>query len=82
MQVVHSCCAGLDVHKKSVYACVLKCGSDGDKQRQVRSFSTMTQDLLGLGDWLREAGVTHVAMEATGVYWRRHLSIKLCLKCS
>ena len=41
---------GLDVHKKSVYACVLKCGSDGDKQRQVRSFSTMMQDLLALGD--------------------------------
>jgi len=69
MQVVHSCCAGLDVHKKSVY-CVLMFGSDGRKQKQVRSFSTMTKDLLALGDWLKEAGVTHVAMEATGVYWR------------
>jgi transposase len=70
MQVVHSCCAGLDVHKKSVYACVIRCHEDGRKQQQIRSFSTMTQDLLALGDWLREAGVTHVAMEATGVYWR------------
>lgn len=70
MQVVHPCCAGLDVHKKSVYACVLKFGRDGRKQQQVRSFSTMTKDLLALGDWLKEAGVTHVAMEATGVYWR------------
>jgi transposase len=70
MQVVHSCCAGLDVHKKSVYACVIECGEDGQKKQQIRSFSTMTEDLLGLGDWLREAGVTHVAMEATGVYWR------------
>ena len=70
MQVVHSCCAGLDVHKKSVYACVVKFASNGTKQQEVRSFSTMTQELLALGDWLREAGVTHVAMEATGVYWR------------
>jgi transposase len=70
MQVVHSRCAGLDVHKKSVYACVLKFGDDGRKQQQVRSFSTMTKDLLALGDWLKESGVTHVAMEATGVYWR------------
>jgi transposase len=70
MQVVHSRCAGLDVHKKSVYACVLKFGDDGRKQQQVRSFSTMTKDLLALGDWLKKSGVTHVAMEATGVYWR------------
>jgi len=70
MQVVHSCCAGLDVHKKSVYACVIRCDSDGRKHQQIRSFSTMTQDLLALGDWLKEAGATHVAMEATGVYWR------------
>jgi transposase len=69
MQVVHSCCAGLDVHKKSVYACVLK--ADGkSRQHEVRSFSTITRDLLQLADWLKEAGVTHVAMEATGVYWR------------
>ena len=70
MQVVHSCCAGLDVHKKSVYACVIRCDADGRKHQQIRSFSTMTQDLLALGDWLKEAGATHVAMEATGVYWR------------
>ncbi len=70
MQVVHSCCAGLDVHKKSVYACVIRCDEDGRKHQQIRSFSTMTQDLLKLGDWLKEAGATHVAMEATGVYWR------------
>jgi len=70
MQVVHSCCAGLDVHKKSVYACVIRCDEDGKKQQQIRTFSTMTQDLLALGDWLKESGVTDVAMEATGVYWR------------
>lgn len=70
MQVVHSCCAGLDVHKKSIYACVMRREGGGRKQQEIRSFSTMTRDLLALGDWLKESGVTHVAMEATGVYWR------------
>jgi transposase len=70
MQVVHSCCAGLDVHKKSVYACVIRCDQNGKKHQEVRTFSTMTRDLLMLADWLKESGVTHVAMEATGVYWR------------
>lgn len=70
MQVVHSCCAGLDVHKKSVYGCVIRCDNDGKKHHEIRTFSTMTHDLLMLADWLKESGVTHVAMEATGVYWR------------
>jgi len=70
MQVVHARCAGLDVHKKSVYACVICCEADGKKRQEVRSFGTMTADLLKLSDWLREHEVTHVAMEATGVYWR------------
>jgi transposase len=70
MQVVHERCAGLDVHKKSVYACVIWGKAEGKKGQHVRSFGTMTADLLELADWLREHGVTHVAMEATGVYWR------------
>jgi len=70
MQVVHACCCGLDVHKKSVVACVLVTHDDGTVRRQVRSFGTMTADLLGLADWLSSTGVTHVAMESTGVYWR------------
>src|SRR5258708_3762206 len=70
MQVVHARCAGLDVHKKSVYVCAICCGRDGQKQQRVRKFGTMTTDLLQLADWLREQEVTHVAMEATGVYWR------------
>jgi transposase len=70
MQVVHERCAGLDIHKKSVYACVICLGEKGGKRQQVRSFGTMTADLLKLSDWLRELEVTHVAMEATGVYWR------------
>ena len=68
MQVVYGRCAGLDVHKKSVYACVICCKGEA-KHREVRSFGTMTADLLRLADWLREHEVNHVAMEATGVYW-------------
>ena len=70
MQVLHARCAGLDVHKKSVCACVLCSESDGKKRREVRSFGTMMASLLELSDWLRRNGITHVAMEATGVYWR------------
>ncbi len=65
MEVVHERCCGLDVHKKTVVACVIT-----PKDRQVRTFGTMTQDLLELGEWLVAEGVTHVAMESTGVYWK------------
>jgi len=69
MQVVYARCAGLDVHKESVSACVSVC--EGEEKRQVtRQFGTFTGDLLALADWLKEQGVTHLAMEATGVYWR------------
>ena len=69
MQVVYSRCAGLDVHKESVSVCVSVC--EGKKKRQeTRTYGTFTGDLLALADWLKEQGVTHVAMEATGVYWR------------
>ena len=70
MEVVHERCAGLDIHKKSVYACVICLEEKGKKRQEVRSFGTMTADLLQLSDWLRELEVTYVAMEATGVYWR------------
>src|SRR3989449_2641164 len=67
MQVVHEVCCGLDVHKKSVTACVLWASG---RRRQTRAFGTFTRELLELGDWLRACGVTHVAMESTGVYWK------------
>ena len=70
MDVVHARCCGLDVHKKTVVACVLITADDGTVDRQVRTFSTMTPDLLLLADWLSSLGVTHVALESTGVYWR------------
>lgn len=70
MQVVHECCAGLDIHKKSVYACAIWPSEKGEKKEEVRHFGTFTADLLKLADWLKQHGVTHVAMEATGVFWR------------
>jgi transposase len=70
MEVVHERCCGLDVHKRTVVACVLVTEPDGAVQREVRSFKTMTADLLALSDWLSSLGVTHVALESTGVYWR------------
>lgn len=65
MQVVHERCCGLDVHKKNVVACVLT--SEGE---QVRTFGTMTRELLRLLDWLQATRVTHLAMESTGSYWK------------
>jgi transposase len=70
MQVLYPRCGGLDIHKKTVVACVLLTGSDSTTRRFVRTFGTMTADLLALGDWLRFHEITHVAMESTGVLWR------------
>jgi transposase len=70
MDIVHRCCAGLDVHKKTVVACVHRLGPEGSPRSSIRSFATMTADLLALADWLAAEGVTHVAMESTGVYWK------------
>jgi hypothetical protein len=68
MQVVHQRCCGLDVHKKTVVACILIMLASGEVQKHIRTFSTMTVDLLALADWLRAFQVTHVAMESTGVF--------------
>jgi transposase len=70
MDTIHPCCAGLDVHKDSVYACVRRLGPGGATREAIKVFGTMTPDLLALGDWLAAEGATHVAMESTGVYWR------------
>jgi transposase len=70
MEILYRCCAGLDVHKKSVMACVRRLTADGEVVAQTRGFGTMTADWLALADWLAEAGVTKVAMESTGVYWK------------
>ena len=70
MQVVNEKCAGLDVHKKTVVACVITPKDKGGCEKEIRTFSTMTKDLLNLSDWLTSKGCTHVAMESTGEYWR------------
>src|SRR5688572_16630029 len=70
MDVVYSRCCGLDLHKRSVVACRITPGPEGAPCQEIRTFGTFTQDLLALADWLTEAGVTHVAMESTGVYWK------------
>ena len=70
MEVLYPRCGGLDVHKRSVVACRVTPGPDGQPVKQVRTFGTMTEDLLALSDWLAEGGCTHVAMESTGVFWK------------
>jgi transposase len=70
MQPLYECCAGLDVHKDTVVACVRRLDQQGQAHEEVRTFSTMTNGLLALADWLDAAGVTHTAMESTGVYWK------------
>ncbi len=65
MAVVYECCCGLDVHAKTVVACLIKQG-----RKQLRTFATMTDELLQLADWLASEGCTHVAIESTGVYWK------------
>jgi transposase len=69
MEVIRARCAGLDVHKDSVVVCV-RVQEGGQVRRTVRTFGTVTQELLALGDWLEAEKCTHAAMEATGVYWK------------
>jgi transposase len=70
MEVLYERCCGLDVHKKTVVACRILPGERGTPWKEVRTFGTMTRELLALSDWLKEGGVTVVAMESTGVYWK------------
>jgi transposase len=65
MDILYSCCCGIDIHAKTAVACLIK-----DGKKQTRTFSTMTDDLLKLLDWLQQAGCTQVAIESTGVYWK------------
>jgi transposase len=69
MEVVHARCCGLDVHKKTVVACVM-IREQGTLHKEVRTFGTVTADLVVLHDWLTAHRVTHVAMESSGIYWK------------
>src|SRR4051794_19683538 len=70
MDVVYTRCCGLDVHKDSLVACIVIPNDQGQPAKTIRTFGTMTADILAFGDWLAEHGVTHLAMESTGVYWK------------
>lgn len=70
MENLFLCCAGLDLHKESVEACVRRMEPNGQLHQQTRRWGTMTQDILMMADWMAAQGVTHVAMESTGVYWK------------
>ncbi len=63
-------CAGLDVHKKTIAACARAPGERGERRQEIRTFGTTAGEIIVLGDWLAAHGVTHVAMESTGVYWK------------
>ena len=69
MEVIHARCAGLDVHKETVVACV-RLAEGGKVEQEVKTFGTTTKELMALADWLQERGCTHAAMESTGVYWK------------
>ena len=69
MEVLHPRCCGLDVHKATVVACV-RLVIDGKIVKETRTFATTTASLIALSEWLTETKCTHVAMEATGVYWK------------
>ena len=70
IEAIYRCCAGADVHSKTVAVCVRRVDEAGKVHKEIRTFGTMTRDLLGLSDWLLAEGVTHLAMESTGVFWK------------
>jgi transposase len=70
VDVLYARCCGIDVHKKQVVACLLTPGAVGAPRKEIRTFGTTTDELLRLVDWLQAEECTHVAMEATGVYWK------------
>src|SRR5438874_8792705 len=69
MQVIYRRCAAGDVHKKTIVVCVLLTHDDGSVEKSIRTFRTMTAELLALDEWLRGLEVECVALESTGVYW-------------
>lgn len=65
MEIIYPRCCGLDIHKKTVVACVIT-----PEEKEIRTFSTMTEDILAMVDWIKSKGCTHVAMESTSSYWK------------
>jgi len=71
MEVKYERCCGIDVHKKTVVACAIVPGAKrGEVEKETQTYATMADDLGALGHWLQSKGVTHIALESTGVYWK------------
>jgi transposase len=70
MDAIYACCCCLDMHKKTLVACLMTSAKGQPPLKELRTFRTMTAELLLLADWLQAASCTHVAMESPGVYWR------------
>lgn len=71
MEAIIERACGLDVHKETITGCIMVPKEDGKGiKKEIRTYNTMTNDLLQLREWLRSEGITHVAMESTGVYWK------------
>jgi transposase len=70
MDILHECCAGLDVHKKTIMVCVRRETARKSPSQKLREFGTTTREILSMADWFAEEGVTHVAMESTGIFWK------------
>jgi transposase len=70
MEILYARCCGLDIHKRTVVACLFVPGAEGTPTKEIRTFGTMTNDLLALSEWLAAAECSHVAMESTGVFWK------------
>lgn len=70
MNIVYERCAGIDVHKKNVVVCAITPEKQGQRQKEQRTFSTMMPDLLRMRHWFQSLGVTHIAMESTGSFWK------------
>src|SRR5690348_12664504 len=70
MRVLYKHCCGLDIHKKFVVACLLRTSAEGSVDKEIRTFSTMTNELLTLCDWLAAEECSHVVMESTAAFWR------------
>jgi transposase len=85
METLFTCCAGMDVHQKDVWVCVRRWENNGKISKEIKRFGTMTHELIELKDWLLKLGVTHAAMESTGVLWKpiynvleEHMEVWLC----
>jgi transposase len=70
METLYTSCCGLEVHSKTVQACVRRLGKSKQISQETRTFGTLPRDILALSDWLATESVTLVAMESTGVYWK------------